>query len=142
MRDDAKWTNGEPVTARDFEFAWKRLANADTGSAYRFMVETMGLKNASKILAGELSHEELGVKAVDDYTLVCELDVPVPFFVKLTYFGSFMPINEKFFNEHKDDYGTSMDTILSNGPYKMKSAETGYGYSFEKILTTTMWTRL
>lgn len=132
LREDAKWTNGEPVTAHDFVFSWRRLASPDTGSDYSFMIETMGLKNAGKVMKGELPTEELGVKALDDYTLECELDVPVPYFVKLTYFGTFMPINEKFYNEHKEDFGTSVDSVLSNGPYKLKAIEPGYGYSFEK----------
>lgn len=132
LRDDAKWTNGDPVTAHDFVFSWRRLADPATGSDYSFMVETMGLKNAGKVQKGELPLEELGVKALDDYTLECELEVPVPYFLKLTYFGSFVPINEKFYNEHKEEFGSSMDHILSNGPYVMKSIEPGYGFTFAK----------
>ena len=69
LREDAKWSNGDSVTANDFVYAWRRLVNPNTASEYAFIMDVAGVKNAAAINAGEASLEEFGVKAVDDYTL-------------------------------------------------------------------------
>lgn len=120
---DAKWSNGTPVTANDFVFAWRRLVDPNVASEYAFIAEIAGIKNAAAITAGELSTEELGVTAKDDKTLVVELEVPVPFFESLMAFPSFLPVNEEFFTTAGDSFGTSPDTILSNGPFVVTSYE-------------------
>lgn len=120
---DAKWSNGTAVTANDFVFAWRRLADPKTASEYAFMVSIAGLKNADAVLAGEKGVEELGVKAEDDKTLVVELSHPVTFFESLMTFPSFFPVNEEFFKQAGDNFGTSPDTILANGPFKVASYE-------------------
>lgn len=120
---DAKWSNGTAVTANDFVFAWRRLADPKTASEYAFMVSIAGLKNADVVLAGEKGVEELGVKAEDDKTLVVELSHPVTFFESLMTFPSFFPVNEEFFKQAGDNFGTSPDTILANGPFKVASYE-------------------
>ncbi|MGN6712814.1 peptide ABC transporter substrate-binding protein [Anaerocolumna jejuensis] len=120
---DAKWSNGTPVTAADFVFAWRRLVDPKVASEYSFIAEIANIKNASDIIAGKKGTEELGVTAKDDKTLVVQLDVPVPFFESLMAFPSFMPVNEAFFTQAGDSYGTSPDTILSNGAFKLTSYE-------------------
>ena len=120
---DAKWSNGTPVTANDFVFAWRRLADPKTASEYAFMVGIAGLKNAEDVLAGKVSPDKLGVTAKDDKTLVIELDTPVPFFESLMAFPSFYPVNEEFYNKCGDKFATSVDTILSNGAFKVTSYE-------------------
>ncbi|MNO13531.1 Oligopeptide-binding protein OppA precursor [compost metagenome] len=122
---DAKWSNGTPVTANDFEFAWKRLVNPETASEYSFIMGVAGLKNADAIVAGEKGIDELGVKAVDDKTLEVELDRPVAFFNSLMAFPSFYPINEAFYNEKGAEYALTADALLANGPFKMKTWEVG-----------------
>ncbi len=118
-----KWSNGSKVTAKDFVFAWRRLANPKTASEYGFMISIAGIKNADDVLEGKKSIEELGVKAEDDETLVVELSHPVTFFESLLSFPSFFPVNEEFYNEAGDSFATSKETILSNGPYKVSSYE-------------------
>ncbi|WP_288221213.1 peptide ABC transporter substrate-binding protein [uncultured Clostridium sp.] len=120
---DNKWSNGSKVTAKDFVFAWRRLANPKTASEYGFMISIAGIKNADDVLEGKKSIEELGVKAEDDETLVVELSHPVTFFESLLSFPSFFPVNEEFYNEAGDSFATSKETILSNGPYKVSSYE-------------------
>ncbi|ASW44240.1 MAG: peptide ABC transporter substrate-binding protein [Clostridiales bacterium] len=120
---DAKWSNGTAVTANDFVFAWRRLADPKTASEYAFMASIAGFKNADAVLAGEKGVEELGVKAEDDKTLVVELSHPVTFFESLMTFPSFYPVNEEFFKQAGDNFGTSADTILANGPFKIASYE-------------------
>ena len=98
LREDAKWSNGEPVTANDFVYAWRRLVDPNTASEYAFIMDVAGVVNAASVNAGEASLEELGVNAVDDYTLEVTLALPVPFFLQLMTFPSFFPMNEAFVN--------------------------------------------
>jgi oligopeptide transport system substrate-binding protein len=118
---DAKWSNGTSVTAKDFVFAWRRLVDPKTASEYAFIAGVGGIKNADAISEGKKKIEELGVTAKDDKTLVVELSQPVSFFESLMAFPSFLPVNEDFFKKAGDKFGTSPDTILSNGPFKIKS---------------------
>ena len=120
---DAKWSNGTPVTAKDFVFAWRRAVNPVTASEYAFIVGIAGIKNADAVSTGEKPLEELGVTAVDDKTLKVELDVPVPFFESLMAFPTFYPVNEEFFTKCGDQYASTPDTLLSNGPFKITAYE-------------------
>jgi oligopeptide transport system substrate-binding protein len=120
---DAKWSNGTPVTAKDFVFAWRRAVNPVTASEYAFIVGIAGIKNADAVSSGEKPLEELGVTAVDDKTLKVELDVPVPFFESLMAFPTFYPVNEEFFTKCGDQYASTPDTLLSNGPFKITAYE-------------------
>lgn len=126
---DAKWSNGTPVSAKDFEFSWKRLINPETASEYSFIMGVAGVKNADAIVAGDKSIDELGVKAVDEKTLVVELDRPVAFFNSLMAFPPFYPINEDFYNEKGAEYALTANALLANGPFKMKTWDVG-GTSF------------
>ena len=124
IREDANWSNGEPVTAADFVFAWQRAVDPDVASEYSYMMSDIGqIKNAAEIIAGEMDKSELGVTAVDDKTLKVELNVPVSYFTSLMYFPTFYPVNEAFFNECGDTFATSPDTILSNGAFIMDDYE-------------------
>lgn len=120
---DAKWSNGSAVTANDFVFAWKRLVDPATASEYAFIAGIAGIKNADEISAGNLPVEDLGVKALDEKTLVVELSTPVPFFESLMAFPSFLPVNEEFYVKAGDSFATTPDTILANGPYNIKAYE-------------------
>ncbi len=120
---DAKWSNGTPVTANDFVFAWKRLVDPATASEYAFMGGIAGIVNADAIVAGEVPVDELGVTALDEKTLEIKLDVPVPYFESLMAFPSFFPVNEEFFTGCGDTFATSPETILSNGQFVVTSYE-------------------
>lgn len=120
---DAQWSNGTPVTANDFVFAWRRLVDPVVASEYSFIAAIANIKNAAAITAGEVAVDQLGVTAKDDKTLVVNLDVPVPFFESLLAFPSFLPVNEAFFTEKGESFGTSPDTVLSNGPFSLTAYE-------------------
>ncbi len=128
----SKWSNGDELTAQDFVDSWQRLASKDISSEYTTMVETAGIKNSMKVINGELEPEDLGVKAIDNYTLQVTLDRPVPYFLDLMGFSCFYPINKTFIEEAGEDYGTSIDTVLYNGPYKITSWDLGYGLDLRK----------
>lgn len=118
---DAKWSNGTPVTANDFVFAWRRICK--NAGEYAYMMDEIGnIKGAAAIVAGdEDDTTTLGVTAPDDKTLVVELEVPVSFFPSLMYFPTFYPINEEFYTSLEDGtYGTSPDTFLSCGAFMLE----------------------
>ena len=124
IRDDAKWSNGEPVTAQDFVFAWQRAVDPKVASEYAYMLSDVGqIKNAADIIAGKKDKSELGVTAVDDKTLKVELNVQVPYFLGLMYFPTFYPVNQKFFESCGDTFATSPETTLSNGAFILDSYE-------------------
>ena len=124
IRDDAKWSNGEPVTAQDFVFAWQRAVDPKVASEYAYMLSDVGqIKNAADIIAGKKDKSELGVTAIDDKTLKVELNVQVPYFLGLMYFPTFYPVNQKFFESCGDTFATSPETTLSNGAFILDSYE-------------------
>lgn len=121
---DAKWSNGEPVTAADFVFAWQRAVDPAVASEYAYMLSDIGqIKNAAEIIAGEKDKSELGVKAVDDKTLEVQLNVPVSYFLSLMYFPTYYPVNQAFFESCGDTFATSPETTLSNGAFIMDDYE-------------------
>ncbi|WP_239706380.1 MULTISPECIES: peptide ABC transporter substrate-binding protein [unclassified Mammaliicoccus] len=129
LRDDAKWSNGDAVTAHDFVYAWQRTVDPDTAAEYAYMFEN--IENASEITSGKKKPEELGVKAIDDQTLEVKLVKDVPWMQSLFAFGSFMPQNEKFVEKQGKKFGTTADTTLSNGPFKMTQWKTEDNWKLE-----------
>ena len=124
LRKDAKWSNGDPVTAADFVFGWQRAVDPSVASEYAYMLSDIGqVKNAAEIIAGKKDKAELGVKAVDDTTLEVDLVAPVSYFASLMYFPTFYPVNQKFFETCADTYGTIPETTLSDGAFVLDSYE-------------------
>ena len=123
---DAKWQNGDPVTANDFVFAWRRICQEAGEYAYLFDSSVGCVKNADAIIYEGADPTTLGVSAPDEKTFVVELEVPVSFFPSLTYFPTFYPINEAFFNScEAGTYGTSPETFLANGAFVLESYTPG-----------------
>ncbi|MCM3787922.1 peptide ABC transporter substrate-binding protein [Domibacillus indicus] len=114
---DAKWSNGEPVTANDFVYAWRKALNPDTAAEYAYIM--YDLKNAQAVNTGKMKPEELGVKAIDEKTLEIQLENPVPYFKELLTFATFLPQNEAFVTEQGDQYGLEANTVLYNGPFTL-----------------------
>jgi oligopeptide transport system substrate-binding protein len=127
---DAKWSNGEPVTAQDFEYAWKRVMKDN--SPYAFMFVTAGIKNAEAILNAEKDADELGIKAIDEKTLEVTLEAANPLFQTLLTFPTFLPQNQKFVEEKGDQYALEADGILFNGPFKLVEWTHEQGWKYEK----------
>ncbi|PFM59477.1 peptide ABC transporter substrate-binding protein [Bacillus cereus] len=130
LRKDAKWSNGEPVTAKDFVYSWKRAVNPDTKATYSYIM--FDIKNAEKIHKRELPADQLGVKAIDDYTLEVELDNPVPYFIDLTVYPVFYPLNENFVKSQGDKFGLEANTTLYNGPFVMSDWKHEQSFQFKK----------
>lgn len=124
IREDANWSNGTPVTAADFVFAWQRAVDPNVASEYSYMMSDIGqIKNAEDIIAGTKDKSELGATALDEKTLQVELNVPVSYFLSLLYFPTYYPVNEEFFNSCGDTFATSPETVLSNGAFILDSYE-------------------
>ena len=119
LRDGVKWSNGDPVTANDFKAGWIRGLNPDTAGSNASMLFV--IKNGEKYNAKKASENEVGIKVIDDKTLQVTLEAPTPYFDDLVTFKSFMPLNQKFYNEVKDKYFSEAEFTISNGPYTMES---------------------
>ncbi|MGF9854275.1 peptide ABC transporter substrate-binding protein [Bacillus paramobilis] len=130
LRKDAKWSNGDPVTAKDFVFGWQRLLDPKTAAEYAFIA--FPIKNAEAVNKGEKPVTELGVKAVDDLTLEVELEQAVPYFLNLVAFPSYYPLNEKFVKEKGDKYGLESDTTVYNGPFVLTDWKHEQGWKLKK----------
>ncbi|MEZ5598215.1 MAG: peptide ABC transporter substrate-binding protein [Pseudomonadales bacterium] len=119
LRAAARWSDGKPVTAHDFIFAWQRTLDPATASEYAFILYY--IKNAEAINRGEMPPTALGVSAPDERTLVVELERPVLFFDKLVSFPTYYPVREDFFKATNGRYGADADTLLYNGPFVISS---------------------
>lgn len=137
---DAKWSNGDPVTADDFVYAWHRIFKNVGQYYYMFGSGIASIEGAAE-LCDKLDNEEeitdedinkMAVEAVDDKTLVVKTTVPVSFFDELMTFPCFYPINQKFCEEQGDSYAKSASGVLSNGAFTMTNWEPGAVAEFEK----------
>lgn len=118
LRKDGVWTNGDPVTAKDFEFAWSQALNPDVASDYAYFLYF--IKNAEKYFNGEVAWDEVGVKVVDDYTLEVTLEQPTPYALFLFSFGTLAPINQRFYEAVGADlYSTEAQYFCTNGPFAL-----------------------
>ncbi|WP_207941950.1 pheromone-binding protein [Enterococcus sp. DIV2402] len=128
LRDDAVWSNDEPVTAHDFETAWKKMIDPKNALIYSFLlIDTV--ENAAAISAGEKEVDELGVKALDDQTLEVHLSEAKPYFTSLLTFPTFFPQNQTALKEFGNNYGKDSESVVYNGPFiveNWKQSETSW----------------
>lgn len=115
LREDSYWSDGVPVTAHDFVFAWRRVVDPETASQYSFILYP--IKNAEAINTGELPPQTLGVRAVSDRILEVEFERPTPYFEKLVAFLTYYPVRQDFFESTNGRYGADPDMMLYNGAY-------------------------
>ncbi|MEC3226526.1 peptide ABC transporter substrate-binding protein [Bacillus thuringiensis] len=127
---DSKWSNGTPVTAADFVFSWKRAVNPDTAAEYAFLF--FDIKNAKRINSKELPIDQLGVKVIDDKTLEVQLEQPIPYFIDLTTFATFLPINEKYFESQGKQYGLEANQLVYNGAFTLDNWKHEQGFQLKK----------
>lgn len=117
LRKGAKWSNGDPVTAKDFVYSWRRTVNPKTASQYGYLFS--GIKNADAIQSNKKSPNTLGIKADGNYKLVVTLEKKIPYFKLLLGFPLFFPQNQKVVEKFGNKYGTSSSDITYNGPFKL-----------------------
>lgn len=119
LRKDAKWSDGEPVVASDFIYAWKRLANPQTGAAHSYIFDMIeGWKQARK---GEGKFSKTGIETVDDYTIKIALAYDSPFFLEMCAMPSSFPIRKDIVEKYGDQWSFRSESLICNGPYVLKS---------------------
>ena len=119
LRDNARWSNGDPVTAHDFVSAWRTVVTPSTASEYAFILYP--IKHAEAINRGERPATDLGVRALDDFTLEVELERPTAYFLKLTAFVSYFPVQEAFYQSTQGAYAADADKLLYNGAFRISN---------------------
>ncbi|QIB27392.1 peptide ABC transporter substrate-binding protein [Caloranaerobacter azorensis] len=113
---DAKWSDGDPITAYDFEYAWKRAIDPKTASQYAY--QFYGIKNAKAFNTGEITDpNEIGVKALDEKTLKVELERPMSYFLSLTSFITYLPAKKAAVEKWGDKYAADADKMVFSGPF-------------------------
>lgn len=116
LRHNAKWSNGDPVTAQDFVTAWQRSVAPTAKSGYNYIFS--GIKNADAIIAGKKAPQTLGVKALGRYQLQVELEHPMPYFNKMMVMPAFFPENQTALKKFGNNYGTNSQRLYYNGAFK------------------------
>ncbi|SHI88123.1 oligopeptide transport system substrate-binding protein [Geosporobacter subterraneus DSM 17957] len=120
---DAKWSDGKPVTAHDFEYAWKRALDPATASEYSFQMYY--IKGAQAYNEGTGSIEDVAVKALDDKTLEVVLEGPTPYFLELTTFYTFMPTRKDVVEKDPEGWAKNPEITVCNGPFKVTEYKIG-----------------
>lgn len=119
LRKDAKWSNGDPVTAEDFVYSWKRLVDPNTASPYASYLQYAHVENVDDIVNGKADPDTLGVRALDDHTFEITLSEPIPYIDKLVGHTSTVPVHRATVEEYGNQW-TSPKNFVSNGAYKLK----------------------
>ncbi|GAA4882259.1 peptide ABC transporter substrate-binding protein [Ferrimonas pelagia] len=119
LRKEAKWSNGDPVTAHDFVFAFRRAVDPETASQYAWYQEIATVTNSSQIIRGQMAPETLGVRAVDDRTFEVVLEQPVPYFVKMLAHQNTFPVPQRVVEEFGDRW-TRAENMVTNGAYTLE----------------------
>ena len=119
LRPEARWSNGDPVTAHDFVYGWRRAADPATASPYAWYVELTSIANAAEIVAGDAAPDTLGVTALDDHTLQVTLTQPLPYFPAMTTYATLFPAHRATIEAHGADW-TKPENIVGNGAYTLQ----------------------
>ncbi|MFT8748943.1 peptide ABC transporter substrate-binding protein [Liquorilactobacillus nagelii] len=118
LRKNAKWSNGQPVTAKDFVYGWERTVNPQTASEYAYLYS--GIKNADAIMNGKKNYRTLGIKAVNKYQVKVTLEHRISYFKLLMAMPVFYPQNQQAVEKYGSKYGTNSAKTVSNGPFVLK----------------------
>ncbi|MDE9496905.1 oligopeptide ABC transporter substrate-binding protein OppA [Xenorhabdus bovienii] len=136
LRKDAKWSNGDPVTAQDFVYSWRRLADPNTASPYASYLQYAHIINVDDVIKGKQKPESLGVKALDDHTFQVTLSEPVPYLVRLLIHSTMSPVHRATVEKYGDRW-TQPKNFVGNGAYKLKSWNINERLVFER--SPTYW---
>ncbi len=130
LREDATWSDGQPVTAHDFVFAWQTVVDPATASEYAFIMYPV--KNGEAINTGQMPREALGARASGDRILDVEFEQPIAFFDKLAAFGIYNPVRKDFYESREGRYAADAEDLLYNGPFVMTQWVHGAHVRLEK----------
>lgn len=131
LRKNARWSDGKPVTAHDFVYSWRRLTDPKTASPNGDFLKNGSVLNALAVYEGKKAPSELGVSAKDDYTFVVQLSKPVPWFNEFAQYWALAPVRQDIVEKFGDKW-TSVDNIVTNGPYILKAARLNDYITYER----------
>ena len=131
LRDGVKWSNGDPVTAQDFEYAWLRAMDPETAGQSSYLVSQY-IRGGSEFGAGEGSAEDVAIETPDDRTLEVTLENPTPFFLGLTTSTPYLPQKMEFVERQGERYALGAKALLYNGPYTLTDFDPTQGATFVK----------
>lgn len=133
IKEAAKWSNGDAVTAEDYVYAWQRMVDPDLGAPYAYMFDGV-IQNASEIMAGDMEIKDLGVRAINDKTLEISLENPSAYFTDLLTIPAYYPQNQEVVEASGSQYGSTSDSAVYNGPFVLTNwdAASGNTWTFEK----------
>lgn len=117
LREDAKWSDGKPVTAKDFEYSWKRALNPETAADYSYQLYY--IKNAEKYNMGEGSADDLGIEVIDERTIKVTLEGPTGWMEQIFAFATLFPVRQDVVEADPEGWALDADTLVSNGPFKV-----------------------
>jgi oligopeptide transport system substrate-binding protein len=126
LRDGIEWSNGDPVTSQDFKYAWLHVLDPETAATYAYIISTF-VKGAAEYNADEAGPEAVAIETPDDKTISVELIAKSPFFLQLTSFVTYFPLQQAYVEKLGDKYAQDADSLLYNGPYVMTSGSAGGG---------------
>lgn len=135
IRPGVKWSDGKPVTAHDFEYAWKRVLDPQVAAANAYMLYI--LKNGEEYNNEKATADDVGVKAVDDTTLVVTLNSPAAYFIGLTAFHAYYPVRQDIVEANPDTWASNAKTIIGNGPFVLTNWQHSAEMDFVK--NTQYW---
>jgi oligopeptide transport system substrate-binding protein len=130
IREDAKWSDGEAVTADNFKYSWLRALNKETAAEYAYQL--FYIKNAEKFYNGEATAEEVGINVIDEKTLEVTLETPTAYFPQLLAFTTYVPLREDIVSANPEGWATNPETYVSNGPFKLVQWDMKDQLVFEK----------
>ncbi len=130
IREDAKWSDGEAVTADNFKYSWLRALNKETAAEYAYQL--FYIKNAEKFYNGEATAEEVGINVIDEKTLEVTLETPTAYFPQLLAFTTYVPLREDIVSSNPEGWATNPETYVSNGPFKLVQWDMKDQLVFEK----------
>ena len=126
LRDGIQWSNGDPVVAEDFRYAWLKVLDPETAATYAYIISTF-VKGADAFNTKKGDPQDVAIQAPDDKTLRVELNAKSPFFLQLTSFGTYFPQQQEFVEKQGDKYAQDGESLLYNGPYTMTQGNAGGG---------------
>lgn len=127
---DAKWSDGKPVTAKDFEYSWLRALNPKTASEYAYILHP--IKGAEEYNTGKGSLANVGIKAIDDKTFEIKLKAPTPYFLDLLGFPTYLPQRQDIVEKFGDKYALEASNLVFNGPFVLSEWKHNSSYQMKK----------
>ena len=132
LREGLKWSDGTPLTAKDFEYSWKRVLDPEVGSETAYSLYGIIKNGYECFVDGTVAVEDLPIRALDDLTFQVELIAPASYFISLTASTAFMPVQQAAVEKSGNDWVTSPETYVCNGPFMVKEMKKDESYTFVK----------